>query len=154
MSKPSDLPLEQANAINPPAKTVITPASAKTNQCPLPSYRSSNIGNDITAPRKATRIPIPYPMGRISNMTLRWPVPSPVSSQISRGGSKFQTTWDQATQHQMCPLGSEQTRHHGCAGFLGGWRSHGNRTRGGHFATARQTNARHLRRKSDLRRSI
>src|SRR5210317_227292 len=154
MSNPSDLPFEHANAINPPAKTVITPASAKTNQCPLPSYRSSNIGNAITAPRKATRIPITYPIGLISNMALRWPVPSSVSSQISRDESKFRTTWDPTTQHQMSHPASKQNPHHGCAGFLGGWQSRGNQTRADHFAAAQRTNARHLRRKSDWRRSI
>ena len=68
-SSPWDLPFEHDIETNNPDSVVIAPAWANTRQCGFPSAKSKIIGKIIITPRKATMIPITYPMGRISNMT-------------------------------------------------------------------------------------
>jgi len=68
-SSPWDFPFEQEIETKSPDSVVITPACANTRECGLPSAKSKIIGKSIIKPRKATMIPITYPMGRISNMT-------------------------------------------------------------------------------------
>ncbi len=111
----------------------------------------------MVVPMRATSIPMTYPSGEDQTYAFD-AAPLDVSQGRakfpSRGGSVFQIISDPLTGQRTFHLGSKPTRHHDCAGFLGGWRSHENRRSVRHSTIFHKTNARHLRQKSDWLRSI